>query len=324
MRVVEYPCIYEEDERFGYRYRPGAVGDVGGYTHIRINSLGFHDAEPLPDTEASLRVLAVGDSFTAALGVMRSQTWTAVLERTLRERIGPGVDVVNLGLDGTGSDVHLDLLRAYVPELRPQIVLVAFFANDVGDVLHGRFRRECYRGRVLSYPDDAWRERLRAAVDAHQERRAARWLFQRCYVFRALVSALEGERSLFRWRFLQPSRAELGLDREELARRRGRVRAAFAGLEALAADCRCRLAVIPVPPRGDLAGSARALEAAAAGTGLEVVDVLPRVRAILERDGRPPAALHGARDNHLNAYGNRVFGEAVADALDWDPAPGGG
>ena len=34
----------------------------------------------------SLRVLAVGDSFTAALNVARDEVWTAVLERTLRAR----------------------------------------------------------------------------------------------------------------------------------------------------------------------------------------------------------------------------------------------
>ncbi len=315
VRLVEYPCIYEEDPRFGYRYRPGATGRISGNWEIRINSLGFHDAEPLQDPD--LRVVAVGDSFTAALGVLRSQGWVAVLERALQERVSPRADVVSLGIDGTGTDVHVDLLRAWLPALRPRVAIVAFFANDVGDVLHGRFRRECYRGWVLSYPDDAWRASLRARVDAHLQRRTARWLFEVSYLFRAATRAVAGERSLFRWRFLQPTRAELGIDRGVLARRQPRLRQVFAELEQLADGCDCRLLLVPVPPRGDLEGSLRALRRAAPRTRLEIVDVVPAMRAILERDGRAPQALHGTSDNHLNVYGNRVFGEAVAASVDW-------
>jgi lysophospholipase L1-like esterase len=316
VRLVEYPCIYEDEGSLGYRYRPGATGRIAGNWEIRINSLGFHDAEPLAD--AGPRVVAVGDSFTAALGVLRSQNWVAVLERALQERVSPRADVVSLGIDGTGTDVHVDLLKRWLPELRPQVVILAFYANDVGDVLNGRFRRECYRGWVLSYPDDAWRATLRARVDAHLERRTARWLFDHSYLFRLLTSAVEGDRTLFRWRFLQPTRAELGLDRRTLARRRPRLRRVFAELEALADDCDCRLLVIPVPPRGDLEGSLRVFRKADPGSKLEVVDVVPAMRAILERDGRPPEALHGVRDVHLNVYGNKVFGEAIAESVDWE------
>jgi hypothetical protein len=190
-------------------------------------------------------------------------------------------------------------------------------------VLNGRFRRECYRGWVLSYPDDAWRATLRARVDAHLERRVARSLFDHSYVFRLLTAAVVGERTPFHWRFLQPTRAELGLDRRERLRRRPRLRRVFAELESLAADCDCRLLVIPVPHRGDLEASLRVFRGANPGSKLEVVDVVPAMRAILERDGQPPEALHGVRDNHLNVYGNRVFGEAIADSVDWESLLGG-
>jgi lysophospholipase L1-like esterase len=321
VRIVDYPCIYEEDARFGYRYRPGATGRIGGSYPIHINSLGFHDDEPLPPGASALRVLAVGDSFTASLGTLASQVWTAVLERELREAVDPSADVVNLGIDGTGSDVHRDLLRAYLPRLHPQVVILAFFANDIGDVLHGRFRRQCYQGWVLSYQSDAQRDTLRARVDAHLERRRARWLFQRSYLFRALTSAALGERTPFHWRFLQPSRAELGIDPKTLRSRRPQVHRVFQEIDAIAARCNCRFVVVPVPPRDDLAGSLRAARRAAAGTRLEIVDVLPAMRELLAADGRGPKALH-APDNHLNVYGNRIFGRAIARTLEWSQPSG--
>lgn len=317
VRRIEYPCIYRPDARFGFSYEPGATWRRGGY-EVSINSLGFRDAEPLPPGRARLRVLAVGDSFTAALGVPQRAVWTAVLERRLRERGHADADVVNLGLDGTGTDVHVDLLRAYLPRFHPQVVLVAFFANDLLDVVHGRFTRECYRGVVLSYQDAAQREALRARVERHRERRLARWAFDHLFSVRLAVDAWLGPGNLFAMDFLQPRLAELGLGPAAIRARRPRVRAAFAALEEIARDCHCRLFVAPVPPRGDLEGSRRALRRVVGDRWLEVIDVVPAMRAALERDGRRPSALHYTHDAHLNGYGNRLYAEALADAIDWD------
>ena len=67
--IIDYPCIYAPDERFGFRYQPSAVGRVAGHFEIdntvQMNSLGFHDAEPLPPGTSDWVVFAVGDSFTA-------------------------------------------------------------------------------------------------------------------------------------------------------------------------------------------------------------------------------------------------------------------
>ena len=136
---IRYPCIYRPDPATGFRYEPGARGVVAGHFEIEnevvMNSLGFYDDEPLPDDRVGARILAVGDSFTAAMNVPRSEVWTSVLEAELRRSGYPRADVVNIGIDGTGTDVHLELLRRYVPRFEPDVVLVAFFANEVVDVL---------------------------------------------------------------------------------------------------------------------------------------------------------------------------------------------
>lgn len=319
---VEYPCIYERDDRFGYRYRAGAIGRIAGSFEVRINSLGFHDEEPLPDGESELRVLAVGDSFTAALGSFLSQTWTAVLERALRAAGYPRADVVNLGIDGTGSDVHLELMRAYLPRFRPDVVVYAFFANDVRDVLDGRFHRECYRDYVLSYQNDLQGAILREQVDAHLERRLARWLWERSVLARLVLELLEGPRNPFRWQFLQPSAAVLDIDDHSRRARAPALRAAWRGIEELARRCDCLFVIVPVPPRGDLDGSLRVLRDTLRVSDLQVVDVVPAMRAILATEGRPETALHGRFDAHLSPNGNRIFGRAIAATLDW-PQPHG-
>ena len=74
-------------------------------------------------------MLAVGDSFTAALNVPREVVWTAVLERELRSRVFPSADVIYLGIDGTGTDVPRHLLRSFIPLFPPQVVFVAFYST---------------------------------------------------------------------------------------------------------------------------------------------------------------------------------------------------
>jgi len=319
LRPARWPCVYEPDPRFGFRYVPGAVERLEGGYAVRINRWGFHDREPrLP--EDGLRVLAVGDSFTAGLHVPRARTWPQALEDALHERGYADADVVNVGLDGTGTDVHADLLRVFLPAVRPHVVVLAFFANDVMDVVHGRFARECHDGFVLSWQGEAQRAALRARVDAHRERRVLRWLFERSHLVRLVVRALEGPRSPFFMPFQQPSPAELGIDDAVRRERWPRVRAAWRDVEALARACDCRFVVVPVPPRGEPGGSLHALRRALGPTDLEVIDVVPALRRALAEAGRPVQALHFAHDAHLNAFGNRLYARAIAEAIDWEEA----
>jgi lysophospholipase L1-like esterase len=316
--VIHYPCIYVEDERFGFRYQPGAAGRIAGHFEIdnlvQINALGFYDDDPLPAGASELRVLAVGDSFTAGLNLDRDEVWTAVLERELRERGHPSADVVNLGLDGTGTEVHRDLLRAFIPELRPDVVILAFYANDIDDVLHGRFSRECYRGYVLAFQDELQRMILRRRVEVHLDRRFARWLFDHSFLVRMLEFLRSGNRNLFRLHYVQPTAAELGIDDAVKRERRPRLRAVFADLEELARGCGCRFLVAPVPPRRSLDGSLRVFRRWVGDAELELIDAVPAMERMLAEDGRSASDLFWANDNHLNAYGNRLFARALAEA----------
>ncbi len=317
--LIRYPCIYEPDPELGFRYRPRSTGLVAGHfeieNRVEINSLGFYDEEPLPPGQSDRVVLAVGDSFTAAMNVPRDRVWTAVLERALRERGSPRADVVNLGLDGTGTDVHLDLIRRHLPRFEPDLIVLAFFGNDVRDVLNGRFQRECHRGTVISYQTPAQRDALRARVDALAERRLLRFAVTHSYFARLLVYAVAGPLSPLRIEFLQTRRKDLGITPQLVAQREAILERVLRELEALPAECDCRVVVAPIPARNDPEGSLRLFRREARGRDIEVVDVLPAMRRMWERDGRAHRDLYFAHDAHLNAYGNELYARALAELL---------
>ncbi len=322
LATIEYPCFYEPDAALGFHYRPNASGRIAGHFEIEnvavTNSLGFYDDEPVPAGEAQPRILAVGDSFTAAMNVPRSAVWTAVLERRLREAGWPRADVVNLGLDGTGTDVHAALLERELPRLRPDVVVLAFFGNDFADVLNGRFERECHRGWVLSYQSERQRDELRARVDVHLTHRLHRFLFDHVFLVRLLTLAVEGPRSLYHIQFVQPSAAELGVDDAVRRAREPAIERALDALERIARSCDCRFVVAPVPAKAGLAGSLEVFRSRTGGRSFEILDAAPVLQRELEARKLTLPDLFFVHDAHLNALGNELFGAAVFELL----APG--
>ena len=89
---------------------------------------------------------------------------------------------------------------------------------------------------------------------------------------------------------------------------------------------RVRLLVVPVPRKDDRrAATAWAVLSATLSSRLrdrlDVVDLAPAIHAILKQENREFDAMFWRYDGHYNAFGNRVFGEAVATAiLRTDPA----
>lgn len=81
---------------------------------------------------AKLRILAVGDSFTYGSGVDDDETYPYRIEQALSTS-GLSSAVWNAGNPGTGTDYALRLLQLKGPRIRPDVVVVGFFANDFVD-----------------------------------------------------------------------------------------------------------------------------------------------------------------------------------------------
>jgi lysophospholipase L1-like esterase len=84
-----------------------------------------------------LRILSVGESTTFGHGVMAEETYSAVLERYLRQRGFERAQVLNAGVRAWSSYQVLLYLEQKIAEIQPDLVLVY---NEINDFLPTTFR----------------------------------------------------------------------------------------------------------------------------------------------------------------------------------------
>ena len=313
-----YPCIYQVNPELGYGYAPGAVGrlyrDFEIDNRVEINSSGFHDVDHGPKSEGEMRIVVVGDSFTAALEVQTAETWTQMMQQTLRERGYAGLEVVNLGLDGTGSAAHLAILKRHLARLQPDWVILAFFRNDLADMAGSRLYRACYRDYVLFFQQAAQHDQLRALVDRHERRYLSRWLFEQSYLFRAVAYWRYGPANLWRNNYIGPY--HLGQTVERVTPPEAET--IFQEFVELSEQYDFEFALLPVPSKEDGCDSLRVLRRHVFPTTLSrltILDVSALLQERLAAEGRSYQDMFWVHDGHLNVAGNRILGAAAAEAI---------
>ncbi|MAS36596.1 MAG: hypothetical protein CL610_21505 [Anaerolineaceae bacterium] len=96
--------------------------------YIQRNSLGYRDREwSLEELAARQTVLVVGDSFTEGWGIDNpADRFSDVLGQML----GDDYAVVNLGLGGTSTLDHLNMLQDY-PYQQPNMIIWQYLLNDI-------------------------------------------------------------------------------------------------------------------------------------------------------------------------------------------------
>lgn len=97
---------------------------------VSINSLGFRDREFAVEKPAdTIRILAIGDSFTHGWGVQLQEAWPKVLEAQLRQNI-QHCEVANLGKPGGHPAFYLRIAEKSIPLLKPDMVILAILQGD--------------------------------------------------------------------------------------------------------------------------------------------------------------------------------------------------
>ena len=161
-RVTSVGVIgWHDDDVLGWISKPGKGKVITSeYTATYdINSYGMND-NPIEDTiEISrMRILALGDSHTFAVGVNQEQSWPNVLEQILFKRDVKNGSVYNCAVSGYSLGQYLLQMRRMAPIIKPHIVLIGFtIASDVYDLLpprKGGFVFGADRGRVYFDLDD--------------------------------------------------------------------------------------------------------------------------------------------------------------------------
>ncbi len=119
------------DRLFFYRPKPNTTT----YGHpFRVNQLGFRGREIRARSVVgpnTFRIVVLGDSFTAGIGVAEGDRYTDILERALRKEYPEvQIEVVNLGVQGFETVQELKTLKRLWPVIEPDLTVVGFYDND--------------------------------------------------------------------------------------------------------------------------------------------------------------------------------------------------
>jgi lysophospholipase L1-like esterase len=294
--------MYVPDDEAGYRLAPGFAGRLqkdGIVTEFSTNSLGIRGPEP--GAKTGVRILALGDSFVFGWGVAQGEEWIHVAAEELEATLGGGrVEGWNGGVNGYGTLGALAQLRRLGPELRPDLVLLGFFANDftdnfLGDVyevrdgyLFDRFSHEYFQENFLARESHLYR-----LLSVAWETARVRWL-----------GGLPTTRPV---RNFTPAEFERGRERSEQL------------ILALRDECAAlgaKFAVIWMPADVYAVSGSRPediplqheLQRRIEAAGVPSLDLLP----VATSEPRVSGLYLLPADGHLSVRGNRVMGRAVA------------
>src|SRR5262249_43169081 len=130
---VDTKPYVEYHPTFGYRYIPGANLELprpgGGHYHIQINSQGIRsDREYTFKKPAGIfrRIIVCGDSMAAGQFVSNTQRFSELLERR-----NPGLEIINLALEGSGTDQQLLLYEHVGLQYEHDLVMLLPFLQNV-------------------------------------------------------------------------------------------------------------------------------------------------------------------------------------------------
>ncbi len=134
--VFEHRSLYVVSDIPGLIYE-NLPGFRGRYAHapVRVNSRGLRGPEfEIEKREGLFRVIVLGDSFAFGHGVEDDETFPAQLGASLNEGAArPEFEVLNAGVNGYNTRQELAWLLERGLPLKPDLVILTFFHNDLGN-----------------------------------------------------------------------------------------------------------------------------------------------------------------------------------------------
>ena len=132
--------FYLYDEKCGWINTPNNEGTFRGFHYPRAefrnrivtNSSGFRSSSEYKYEPDKLRIAMLGDSFLQALQVKEEEILSTVIERTLSQK-GLATKVYNFGVSSTGTIHQYGLFFEKALKIKPNIVIILFFSNDLID-----------------------------------------------------------------------------------------------------------------------------------------------------------------------------------------------
>ncbi|MEM7467452.1 MAG: hypothetical protein AAF387_11270, partial [Pseudomonadota bacterium] len=114
------------DQNTGYVLRPNRnqINIQEHRARVTTNSLATRNREiTLEKPVDTYRIVVLGDSFTEAIQVSLSNNFVSVLENLLSQHQGSRVEVLNLGVTGSGPVQQLYHWKHYAQQFNPDLSL---------------------------------------------------------------------------------------------------------------------------------------------------------------------------------------------------------
>jgi hypothetical protein len=168
-------------------------------TMLVHNSLGFRNREVEPEkAPGTTRILTLGDSMAYGIGVENDETFSARMEQ-----LDPRIEVINAGASGYHPGQQLLLLEEQGLALAPDLVLIAYFWNDLVDAYRDQYTRFTVDNGSLQLHAPSPPTREHPAFSAARERRKRaerdyKRLRGRSYLYRFVSDRLKILRPMLR------------------------------------------------------------------------------------------------------------------------------
>jgi hypothetical protein len=134
-REVEGDSLHQRDPLLGWRTRPHASAIVYSPEYkisVHNNSRGIRGPEYSYKPRADeLRVLIIGDSFTAGYTVQFEETFGQLLERRLNDGSSFPYTVISAGTEAYSTDQEFLFFVGEGRKYRPDVTVLMFFFNDI-------------------------------------------------------------------------------------------------------------------------------------------------------------------------------------------------
>lgn len=124
-------AVLQMDADVGWRQKANFRGTFLD-TPLETNEIGLRNTPLSLLRDATKRILVLGPSSTFGWGVVEAATYARQLERQLRQRLpDTPVQVINAGEIGFSSWQGVEFYRKVLRDLQPDLVVIAYGANDV-------------------------------------------------------------------------------------------------------------------------------------------------------------------------------------------------
>jgi len=288
------------DANLGWFHAPNARGqsyeggpDAGT---VRINGLGLRGPEVSRDVPTGVtRALVLGDSFVFGVGVDEEHLFSSELQR----RLGPGYEVVNMGVSGYSTDQEYLLFESLGASFGATLVVLVMCDNDFEGNTQDFVYRAYYKPRFDLDTGGLVRRNLPVPrLSAPEEARL--WLGRHSNAWKLLRRATAG---LEAFDIFEVARPRAGRPDVELAFQ------LIAALRRRLQEAGASLAVFNTGHRGERTGLFQALRVHLRREGvtfLGLEDALARARA-----ERPEGRWDFGGNTHWNVDSHRVAAEVV-------------